>query len=114
MIFVDTSYLWALIDKRDQLHARAAAWHLMVNESRLTTEYVLVEMMNGFSLPKDRLLAHAALEDIITSQGDWLAINASAQRFQDGIRLHKSHNDKSWSLTDCISFNVMREHDITR
>jgi uncharacterized protein len=114
MIFIDTSYLWALIDKRDQLHARAAAWQSMLNEPLLTTEYVLLEMVNGFSLPNDRLLAHAAIEDIITSQDDWLVINASSQRFEEGIRLHKAHNDKSWSLTDCIPFNVMRDRGTTR
>ena len=27
--------------------------------------------------------------------------------------MHKERSDKSWSLTDCISFVVMGEHGIT-
>jgi len=31
----------------------------------------------------------------------------------DGVRLYAQRPDKEWSLTDCISFVVMRRHDIT-
>jgi len=114
MIFVDTSYLWALIDKRDRLHSRAAAWQIIVNESLVTTEYVLWEMINGFSAPADRPFAHAALDEIRTSPLDWIVAEASPSIFDKGIALHRQHSDKEWSLTDCISFIVMRERGITR
>jgi predicted nucleic acid-binding protein len=29
------------------------------------------------------------------------------------LELHERRPDKQWSLTDCISFEVMREHGIT-
>jgi predicted nucleic acid-binding protein len=114
MIFVDTGYLWALIDKADELPATAAAWQTAVSDSLITTEYVLWEMLNGFSMPEDRRLAHAVLEDVLASPADWTLIRSSVELFELGIRLHKQHADKSWSLTDCISFIIMRERGITR
>jgi len=112
MIFVDTSYIWALIDKRDQLHSRAAAWQTVVTEGLVTTEYVLWEMLNGFSASADRQIAHAALDDIRTSSNGWKIVEASLELFDLGINLHRAHGDKDWSLTDCISFIVMRERGI--
>jgi predicted nucleic acid-binding protein len=41
MIFVDTSYLLALVNPRDELHPRAQAWANALNEPLLLTEYVL-------------------------------------------------------------------------
>lgn len=33
--------------------------------------------------------------------------------FDAGLELYASRSDKEWSLTDCISFVVMRERGIT-
>jgi uncharacterized protein len=30
-----------------------------------------------------------------------------------GTDLYNARSDKGWSLTDCISFEVMREHGLT-
>jgi predicted nucleic acid-binding protein len=44
----------------------------------------------------------------------FIFIPASPELFADGLRLHHERPDKEWSLTDCISFHVMRERGITR
>jgi len=113
MIFVDTGYLWALLDNRDELHARAVAWQSVVAEPLAVTEHVLWEMFNGFSAPDERAKAHAAYE-AIRSDTEWQLVSASEQLLEAGLRLHRQHADKHWSLTDCISFVVMRERGIRR
>ena len=40
-------------------------------------------------------------------------VPATAPLFDAGLALHAQRSDKSWSLTDCISFVVMAEHGIT-
>ena len=35
------------------------------------------------------------------------------EQFDSGLRLYAQRPDKDWSLTDCISFVVMREHGVT-
>lgn len=48
--FVDTLYFVALFNRRDQWHKRAIAATLLVAETKLiTTEDVLVELLNFFS-----------------------------------------------------------------
>ena len=40
-------------------------------------------------------------------------IDATHENFLNGFQLYQSRLDKGYSLTDCISMNVMREHDIS-
>ena len=113
MIFLDTGYLVALLDLRDQLHARALAWAGIVNEPLVLTEYVLWECVNYFSAPIDRPKAHA-LVNLVTSEPAYELITASPRLFASGIQMHAERQDKFWSLTDCISFFVMHERGIHR
>jgi len=77
----------------------------------MTTDYVLWELLNGFSAPDDRSKCHEALDEIRAADG-WVLIGASPELFEAGILHHRQHSDKEWSLTDCISFVVMRQRDI--
>jgi hypothetical protein len=113
MIFVDTSFLLAVLNPRDKLHPRAQAWAAVIVEPLLVTEYVIWEMMNGLSLPADRPKAHLAAQEIQTSS-DWEWVPATSPLFMAGMQLHRERGDKSWSLTDCISFQVMQQRNICR
>jgi predicted nucleic acid-binding protein len=42
----------------------------------------------------------------------WDLIAASNDLFARGLALHQQHGDKEWSLTDCVSFVIMRERGI--
>jgi hypothetical protein len=111
MILLDTSYLIALFDARDGLHARAMAWSEAVNEPLLVTEYVLWETVNAFSHPADRAKAHA-LVALVRAEPDYEVLKAGGEVFEAGLALHRARPDKGWSLTDCISFVVMQERGI--
>ncbi len=111
MILLDTSYLIALFDARDALHARAMAWSETVNEPLVVTEYVLWETVNAFLHPADRPKAHALLAQVRTGAGCEL-VRANEKLFEAGLALHQARPDKAWSLTDCISFIVMQERGI--
>ena len=41
MIFVDTSFLLAILNPRDSLHSRAQTWAETITEPLLITEYVI-------------------------------------------------------------------------
>ena len=111
MVFVDTGFLVALADPRDELHSRAVRWANQTHERRLVTDWVLVETMNLLSWPAERAKAHALLKLVRTSP-DWLVIPANADAFESGVRLHREREDKSWSLTDCLSFAAMEQHGV--
>lgn len=113
MTFVDTGYLLALARPHDALNQRALAWAAAIPGPLVTTEYVLWETLNGLSKPLDRAKAHALLEGIFGFSA-WTVVAATADLFSEGLALHRQCGDKSWSLTDCISFVVMRQRNLLR
>jgi predicted nucleic acid-binding protein len=111
MIFVDTGYLLAVLNPRDELYDRAQRWAAAIREPLVTTEYVLWELVNTLSDPVDRPKAYAAVAEIRTS-GSWELIHATPSLFAAGLALHHERLDKQWSLTDCITFTIMRERSL--
>ena len=111
MIFLDTGYLIALLNPRDELHSRAQAWAERLNGSLLLTDYILWETINFFSSPTEKPKAHALVGQL-RSDAAFEIIPAPPALFDAGLRLHRDRADKAWSLTDCVSFLVMREREI--
>jgi hypothetical protein len=68
-------------------------------------------MVNGFSMPVDRPKAHLAIK-AIRDDASWELIPATQETLEAGLLLHRSRDDKEWSLTDCISFHVMTQRGI--
>ena len=102
--FVDTLYFVALFNPRDQWHERAIAASKLVAETRLiTTEDVLVELLNFFSEygEKARRGAVAQAEGILSGANIEVAPQ-SHEAFMAGLTLYKARPDKGYSLTDCI------------
>jgi predicted nucleic acid-binding protein len=113
MILVDSGFLLALAQPADALHGRAVAWAGSLSEALLVTDYVLCETVNGLSKRADRPRAHRIVE-AISDDPNYTVVPASSDLFAAGLRLHRERLDKEWSLTDCISFHLMRERAITR
>jgi len=123
VIFVDTGFLYALVDERDQNHQRVIE---VLSEYRnqdleafgLTTNHVVDETITLIRKRshRDRGVAH----DVAVEVG---------QKLYDGVfgRVHHvtpseerkafeyftRHKDKVYSMTDCVSFVIMDAYKIT-
>ena len=115
IVFADALYWIALINARDQWHERAVSIKTTLADSSLvTTESVLMEVANFFAEYGEvmrRKVALAIRATLIDEQVE--VVSASRQTFVDGLRMYESRADKGYSLTDCISMNVMLNHGIT-
>lgn len=115
MIFLDTGFLFALLHKGDQYHEAALQWKDIVESGQLqliTTEFCLIELVNHLSAMGKRQLARDAVQEL-DSSAFVKVIPCSSRLFQKGLELHARRDDKTWSLTDCISFVVMEEQGVT-
>ena len=114
LTFIDTLYFVALFNPRDQWHQQAIAASKLVAETALiTTEDVLVELLNFFSEygEKARRGAVTQVEGILGGTNVEV-IPQSHEAFMAGLTLYKARPDKGYSLTDCISMHAMRERSI--
>ena len=111
-IFVDTSFVIALINDKDQYYDQAQALsYKFENSSIITTSAVLLEI--GNALAKD--FRKEAIETIrvLRSGKNVEVIEIDASIFEKGIEVYEKYDDKAWGLVDCISFVVMREKGVS-
>lgn len=112
--FLDTGYLLALELANDQNH-RAAARHwqeFLLRQPRLvTTTFVFDETVTFFNAHGHHAKAVEVGSNLRDSPSVHL-IHVDERLFDAGWKLLQRQQDKRYSLTDCISFVVMREQDI--
>ncbi len=82
-----------------------------LNRMIVTTEFIVLELGNAFSRAEDHSDFLALLAGMRASPRTKI-IPLDSQLLQRGLELFAQRADKNWSLTDCISFIVMQEHDL--
>ncbi len=110
--FVDTFYYLALLNPRDEHHRRVIEFHAGLSGRTVTTDAVFLEVGNtlGATALRDKA---AELIRAERASADVTVIPLGMQLLDSALNLYSSHSDKRWSLTDCVSFVVMKERDIT-
>ena len=113
MIFVDTSAIYAVLDRDDDYHQAAReSWQKLLRSSStlVTHNYVLIETS---ALAQSRLGMPAlrAIEEILTPvlRVQWItqAHHATA------VEMLLTAQRKKLSVVDCASFLIMREQGIS-
>ena len=110
-VFADTFFWIALVSQRDAAHGRAIDVVQGQSYRMVTTEWVLTEVADGFSQTRHRHLVEQ-LRQLWKSDPNLRIVEASHDLYERGLDLFCSRPDKDWSLTDCISFVVMKEEAI--
>ncbi len=111
-VFVDTSYILALLNSRDEFHQQALILADQIDGKLITTEAVLTEIGNALAKPQWRELAINTLNDLRDDE-DLEIISVSAALFSRALKFYSSRMDKEWGFTDCISFTVMNNRKLT-
>lgn len=112
--FLDTGYLIALEAADDQYHAIALQhWRSLLPSlpQFITTAYVFDEVVTFFNSRQRHAKAVEIGNRLINSPSIQL-LQVDEIVFYEAWRYFEQHHDKLYSLTDCISFVVMKQLDI--
>jgi len=114
-VFADTGYWIALLNPRDELHQTASTASRDYSPNQIvTSEMVLTEFLNSFSDYGPRLRQAAARAVGALRQASEIVIHRqTTQLFEKALQRYQDMADKSWSLTDCASFVIMEEEQLT-
>jgi uncharacterized protein len=113
--FVDAFYWIALLNPRDQWHARVLAFTATLDAYHFyTTDEVLTELLAFYSTANATVrtravpFVHAILDD-----EDITVIPQTRAGFLHALDLYATRPDKQYSLTDCHSMQVMSYEGLT-
>lgn len=111
-LFADTYFYLALVNRDDAAHAQAVTISRARSGLVITTAWVLTDVADALCSPRFRGIFNVLYEAIRVDPDTEILLPEPAL-FDRGLDLHARRPDKSWSLTDCISFVVMADRGPT-
>ena len=112
-VFADTFYFIALTSPRDVAHEEAMQFSQAFAGRMVTTDLVLVELADALSAPPDRPRTAAVIR-AVWNDPHVRVHHADRELIDRALELFLSRHDKSWGLTDCVSFVVMQDEGIQK
>lgn len=113
-LLLDASFVAGYLNTRDQHHAKALNCmpRVMAASDVVITEAVLIEIGNLLHGPQHRSRAAQFIETCY-STANITVLPVDSNLLRRAIHFYRQHSDKSWGLTDCISFIVMGDRGLT-
>jgi predicted nucleic acid-binding protein len=111
-IFADTFFFLALLNAQDHTHHQKARAANDVDRPVLTSAWVLTELADHLCDERNRHL-YGKVVDALKSDRRYEIISADQHTFDAAVELYRQRTDKAWSLTDCTSFVLMRQRNVT-
>lgn len=110
--FADTFYWVALFNPKDAWHQRVMAFSRALGAYHITTtEEVLSEFLTFFSgADAEGRQKASALVRSVMAKINVTVIHQSHTSFLQSLELYEARLDKNYSLVDCGSMIVMRQH----
>lgn len=111
--FLDTMFIQAFLNNRDPYHKSVLPFLPRVRAAKEVwlTEAILVEVGNALSTINRTIAAQFIAECYETP--NMRVVSVDTPLLNQALNLYRSRPDKDWGLTDCISFVVMQEQNIT-
>lgn len=114
-VFADTAFWIALTNEADAAYEKAQAFRQSLGPRKIvTSEPVLTEYLNYFagwgSYFRDE--ASGNVRALLFNRAVLVAPHTT-ETFLSGLELYRERLDKGYSLTDCISMQIMRRESLT-
>lgn len=113
VLFIDTGFWLALLNKKDVNHASAKAKINILKQSKIViSDFIIFETITFLnSSLKNHKLALFFL-DFIQSLENIVTIEVDENIKYKSLELFKIYADKHFSFTDCVSFTIMEDYNI--
>ena len=113
--FVDSSYWIAVANPKDQWSEAARHARRSLGDAILfTTDEVLIEFLTALSRGGPTLRQAAAkMVRAILANVNVRVIPQTREGFLKGLTRYEGREDKEYSLTDCVSMDVIVSHALT-
>jgi uncharacterized protein len=110
-VFADSFFYIALLNPNDAAHHQARAFLQDGGMLIITSDYVLLEVLDGYCAPVKRIQTARFVRSLRSSRSTTV-LPASPALFEEALQLYEQRPDKGWSITDCASFVLMRQHGL--
>lgn len=112
-LFLDTALIQALLNPRDDYHNQAKQLFPRIRAASEVwiTEAIFAEVGNALSA-LNRSGAVQFIQQCYRTDNIKI-VSVNTELLMQALALYQSRPDKTWSLTDCISFIVMQQHNLT-
>jgi uncharacterized protein len=112
-LFLDTAFIQALLNPRDDYHNQAKQLFPRVRAASEVwiTEAIFAEVGNALS-GFNRAGAVQFIQQCYDTD-NINVVSVDTELLIQALTLYQSRSDKTWGLTDCISFVVMQQQNLT-
>lgn len=111
-VFADAFYFVARLNRHDQHHERVLQFSREFRARLVTSDCVLMEVADALAASECRGRVREFILCLRKAAGCEI-VPASRDLLDRALELYNKHEDKKWTLTDCVSFVIMRELKIT-
>lgn len=117
-LFVDTSAFKAFYDEEDEFHVKARefmddiASKKIIVRAFITSDYVLDETITLIRFATSHSKAFEFAQAVTSSKATRL-VYVGQENFLKALDLFSQASDKPWSFTDCVSFAIMQNLNLT-
>ena len=112
-LFLDTAFIQALLNPRDDYHNQAKQLFPRIRAASEVwiTEAIFAEVGNALSA-FNRNGAVQFIQQCYRTDNIKI-VSVDTELLMQALALYQSRPDKTWGLTDCISFIVMQQQNLT-
>ncbi|NJP11470.1 MAG: type II toxin-antitoxin system VapC family toxin [Leptolyngbyaceae cyanobacterium RU_5_1] len=112
-LFLDTAFIQALLNPRDDYHNQAKQLFPRIRAASEVwiTEAIFAEVGNALSA-FNRNGAVQFIQQCYRTDNIKI-VSIDTELLMQALDLYQSRSDKTWGLTDCISFVVMQQQNLT-
>lgn len=112
--FLDTSFIIALFNKKDQYHHKSIKLQNSFDDSDkfYLSDAIILEIGNSLSHPTFRQDIVAFIK-AISKNDNFIIYPINPEIIDKGLKIYSTYKDKYRGLVDCISFSLMKTENIS-